>query len=412
MLFDKLRQIEERSNEIARMLSDPAILAQPAEYARLRREHAETVETVERFTEYREVLKRLGEARHILSEGGDGEVVELAQAEVDDLAARQATLEDELKRLLLPRDPNDEKNVFVEIRAGAGGEEAALFATDLARMYTKYAERQRWKIEVMDASMTGTGGFKDVVLFVHGRGAWSRLKFERGVHRVQRVPVTEASGRIHTSTVTVAVLPEAEDVEVKIDDRDLKVDVYRSSGPGGQGVNTTDSAVRITHLPTGLVVTCQDERSQMKNRAKAMRVLKARLLERAQQEQQAAIAADRRSQVGTGERSERIRTYNFPQARVTDHRIGLTLHRLPAVLEGDLDASPFSRSWAGRPSAGCGSASRRTCSSPDPRPRRWSSGRSGSCRRGATASACAPSTWERARAPSRALSPRSAVTSR
>jgi len=337
MLFDKLRQIEERSNEIARMLSDPAILAQPAEYARLRREHAETVETVERFTEYRKVLKRLGEARHILSEGGDRELVELAQAEVDDLAARQAALEDELKRLLLPRDPNDEKNVFVEIRAGAGGEEAALFATDLARMYTKYAERQRWKIEVMDASMTGTGGFKDVVLFVHGRGAWSRLKFERGVHRVQRVPLTEASGRIHTSTVTVAVLPEAEDVEVKIDDRDLKVDVYRSSGPGGQGVNTTDSAVRITHLPTGLVVTCQDERSQMKNRAKAMRVLKARLLERAQQEQQAAIAADRRSQVGTGERSERIRTYNFPQARVTDHRIGLTLHRLPAVLEGDLD---------------------------------------------------------------------------
>ena len=337
MLFDKLRQIEERSNEIARMLSDPAILAQPAEYARLRREHAETVETVERFTEYRKVLKRLGEARHILSEGGDRELVELAQAEVDDLAARQAALEDELKRLLLPRDPNDEKNVFVEIRAGAGGEEAALFATDLARMYTKYAERQRWKIEVMDASMTGTGGFKDVVLFVHGRGAWSRLKFERGVHRVQRVPVTEASGRIHTSTVTVAVLPEAADVEVKIDDRDLKVDVYRSSGPGGQGVNTTDSAVRITHLPTGLVVTCQDERSQMKNRAKAMRVLKARLLERAQQEQQAAIAADRRSQVGTGERSERIRTYNFPQARVTDHRIGLTLHRLPAVLEGALD---------------------------------------------------------------------------
>src|SRR5438093_320986 len=337
MLFDKLRQIEERSNEIARTLPDPATRAQPAEYGRVPREHAGAVETVERFTEYRKVLRRLGEARHILSEGGDRELVELAQAEVDDLAARQAALEDELKRLLLPRDPNDEKNVFVEIRAGAGGEEAALFATDLARMYTKYAERQRWKIEVMDASMTGTGGFKDVVLFVHGRGAWSRLKFERGVHRVQRVPVTEASGRIHTSTVTVAVLPEAEDVEVKIDDRDLKVDVYRSSGPGGQGVNTTDSAVRITHLPTGLVVTCQDERSQMKNRAKAMRVLKARLLERAQQEQQAAIAADRRSQVGTGERSERIRTYNFPQARVTDHRIGLTLHRLPAVLEGDLD---------------------------------------------------------------------------
>src|SRR5215510_1451698 len=337
MLFDKLRQIEERSEELERALADPKIYGQPAEFARLRKEHADTSEIVERFREYREVLRRLGEARHLLTEGGDRELAELAQLEIDELSARQTVLESDLKRLLLPRDPNDDKNVFVEIRAGAGGDEAALFAAELARMYTKYAERQRWKVEVMDASPTGVGGLKEAILFVQGRGAWRKLKFERGVHRVQRVPVTESSGRIHTSTVTVAVLPEAEDVDIKVDERDLKVDVYRSSGPGGQGVNTTDSAVRITHLPTGMVVTCQDERSQIKNRAKAMRVLKARLLERAQEEQQAAVAADRRSQVGTGERSERIRTYNFRETRVTDHRIGLTLHRLPDVLEGDLD---------------------------------------------------------------------------
>ena len=336
-MFDKLRQLEERYAELHRRLSDPQVIGQTTEYARTAKAAAELSEVVEKFGDYKGVLQRLSEARHILAEDADREMRELAQAEVDDLAAQQNRLEEELRALLLPRDPNADRNVFVEIRAGAGGDEAALFAADLARMYTKYAERQKWKVEVMDSHATGGGGFKEIILFIQGKGAWSRLKFERGVHRVQRVPTTESSGRIHTSTVTVAVLPEAEDVDIKVEEKDLRVDVYRSSGPGGQGVNTTDSAVRITHIPTGLVVTCQDERSQIKNRAKALRVLKARLLERAQEEQAAAIAADRRSQVGTGERSERIRTYNFPQGRVSDHRIGLTLHKLPAVMEGDLD---------------------------------------------------------------------------
>jgi peptide chain release factor 1 len=336
-MFDKLRQIEERYSELTRSMADPSVIGQPAAYAKTAKAASELSEVVLKFEEYKQLLGRLEEARHMAAEDADREMREMAQAEVDELAVRQGKLEDELRALILPKDPNDDKNVFVEIRAGAGGDEAGLFAADLARMYTKYAERQKWKVEVMDSHPTGVGGFKEIVLFIQGRGAWSRLKFERGVHRVQRVPQTESSGRIHTSTVTVAVLPEAEDVDIKVEEKDIRVDVYRSSGPGGQGVNTTDSAVRLTHIPTGLVVTCQDERSQIKNRAKALRVLKARLLERAQDEQAAAIAADRRSQVGTGERSERIRTYNFPQGRLSDHRINLTIHRLPAVLEGELD---------------------------------------------------------------------------
>jgi peptide chain release factor 1 len=337
-VFDKLRQIESRHEDLSVRLAEAAQASGGrAEYARLAKAVAEIEPVVTAFREYKGILARIEEANHILGEDGDPELRELASLELEDLRRRERTLEDNLQAMLVPRDPRDEKNVLVEIRAGAGGDEAALFAADLARMYAKYAERHGLKVEVLESHPTGQGGFKEVILSIQGKGAWSRLKFERGVHRVQRVPVTESAGRIHTSTVTVAVLPEAEDIDVKVDEKDLKVDVYRSSGPGGQGVNTTDSAVRITHLPTGLVVTCQDERSQIKNRAKAMRVLRARLLEQAQEEQRSQIAAARKSQVGTGERSERIRTYNFPQGRVTDHRIGLTVHQLLDVLEGNVD---------------------------------------------------------------------------
>ena len=338
-MFDKLRQIESRHQELSRKLAEAAggPPAGRAEYAKLAKAAAELEPAVRAFAEYKALLAKIEEAQRILGEDPDAELRELAQLELTDLRTRETALEQRLRSLLLPKDPADEKNVLVEIRAGAGGDEAALFAADLARMYMKFAERHGFRVEVMDSHPTGPGGFKEVIFSVQGKGVWSRLKFERGVHRVQRIPVTESAGRIHTSTVTVAVLPEAEEVDVRIDDRDIKVDVYRASGPGGQGVNTTDSAVRITHVPTGLVVTCQDERSQIKNRAKALRVLRARLLEQAQEEQRSQIAAARKSQVGTGERSERIRTYNFPQGRVTDHRIGRTLHQLPDVLEGDLD---------------------------------------------------------------------------
>jgi peptide chain release factor 1 len=337
-MFDKLRQIEERYGELNRSLSDPQVIGQPAVYARTAKAASELAETVAKFEEYKGVLARISEARHILTEDTDREMRELAQSEVDELTARQGALEEELRGLLIPRDPNDDKNVFLEIRAGAGGDEAALWAGTLFDMYRHEAERERWKTDVLSASPSDLGGFKEVVLEVKGKEAYARLKHESGVHRVQRVPVTESSGRIHTSTATVAVLAEAEDVEVQIRPEDLKMDVFRSSGPGGQSVNTTDSAVRITHLPTGIVVGSQEERSQLQNREKAMRYLRARLLQQAQQEAAEKESAARKSQVGTGERAEKIRTYNFPENRVTDHRVKLTVHRLQDVLAGDLDA--------------------------------------------------------------------------
>jgi peptide chain release factor 1 len=334
-MFEKLKGVEERFSEIEKHLSDPEIVNDRQAYQKLILEHAELNKIVSVFKEYQSVLQGIEDSTELLQDS-DPEIKKLARDEVSALNQNKDRLEDDLRKLLLPKDPNDDKNVIVEIRAGTGGEEAALFAGDLFRMYTRYAENRKWHVEVMAQHLTGVGGIKEIIALVHGKGAYSQFKYESGIHRVQRVPTTEAQGRIHTSAVTVAVLPEAEEVDVKIDPSDLKIDVYRSTGPGGQSVNTTDSAVRITHLPTGLVVTCQDEKSQLKNKNKALKVLRARLLDQITREQNEKRSEERKSQVGSGDRSGRIRTYNFPQGRVTDHRIGLTLYKLDDILAGNL----------------------------------------------------------------------------
>lgn len=334
-VLEKLTGVEERFVNVEKLLSDPEVIKDQQAYRQYSREHAELSKIVSVFREYKHVTENIQESKGLLKDG-DEEIKELAREDIQASTARLEELEGKLKWLLIPKDPNDEKNIVLEIRAGTGGEEAGLFAADLFKMYTKYAESIGWKVEILSKHATGVGGLKEIVALIKGQGAYSRFKYESGTHRVQRVPVTESQGRIHTSAVTVAVLPEPEEVDVKVEPDEIRVDVFRSTGPGGQSVNTTDSAVRITHLPTGLVVSCQDEKSQHKNKAKAMKVLRARLYDKMVSEQNDKISADRKSQVGTGDRSERIRTYNFPQGRATDHRIGLTLYKLESILEGDL----------------------------------------------------------------------------
>jgi peptide chain release factor 1 len=336
LLIDRLRSTEARYEELNHQLADPEIVSDSKKYQRTAKAQSDLGEIVSKFREYTDLEHGIKETQAMVREETDPDLKSMANEELAILESRLRQCEADLKHLLLPKDPNDERNVILEIRAGTGGDEAALFVANIFRMYSRYAETQRWRVEIMSSNSTGIGGMKEVIALIEGRGAYSKLKYESGVHRVQRVPATEASGRIHTSTITVAVLPEAEEVEVDISEKDLRIDTFCSSGPGGQSVNTTYSAVRITHIPTGLVVSCQDEKSQIKNRAKGLRVLRSRLYEMEMDKQQKAQADERRSMVGTGERSEKIRTYNYPQNRVTDHRIGLTLHRLDSIMDGDL----------------------------------------------------------------------------